>query len=320
MFLLIHTSRYPWQILFFWMCLFILPFFSKGQTDYKRQFVTVDGKKMSYESFGLNSRHPGTPVFVFEGGFGVGGAKNFDELFPELSKISAGIGYDRNGEGESDEDSSLATDSKLVQRLHDFLLNVHVAPPYILIGHSMGGPYIRLFTSMYPKEVAGMVFIDPADFMLTKKQDDEIKAMIPGDVGRTASIFPAMEKDGDDTSHSFRSRNRAKRLATLMRSGYFSEYASLAPIPDIPIVVLIAYNKFRDTSYFSPIRLSRFKAEDLFKIENYTTMIENNHNSSVIVLTKYGHFLHREDPSYVVGVIERVYQKAITRVKDSKNK
>ena len=176
----------------------------------------------------------------------------------------------------------------------------------------MGGPYIRLFTSMYPTEVAGMVFIDPADFMLTKEQDDQIKTKITGDVGRTASVYLFMEKDANDSSHSLQSRNRSKRLAKLMRAGYFSEYASLTPIPDIPIAVLIAYHKSRDSSKVSSIRLERFNAEDDYKIENYTTMIENNHYSSVIVLSKYGHFIHREDPDYVIGVIKNIYQKAIS--------
>jgi pimeloyl-ACP methyl ester carboxylesterase len=170
-----NTTRYSLPALIFSFCWVIQPYFTEAQTRYTRQYVNVAGKKMSYESFGLKNRHPGAPVFVFEGGFGVGGAKNFDKLFPELSKISAGIGYDRNGEGDSEEDSKITTDLKLVERLHDFLKSTHVAPPYILIGHSMGGPYIRLFTSMYPTEVAGMVFIDPADFMLTKEQDDQIK-------------------------------------------------------------------------------------------------------------------------------------------------
>jgi pimeloyl-ACP methyl ester carboxylesterase len=292
---------------------------AQPQTKYTRQFVTVAGKKMSYESFGLKDRHSGAPVFLFEGGFGVGGAKNFEAMFPQLSKISAGIAYDRNGEGDSDEDSSLTTDVKLVVRLHDFLEQVHVAPPYILVGHSMGGAYVRLFTSLYPTEVAGLVFIDPADFMLTTEQDNQIKAKITGDVGRTASVYPFMEKDANDSSHSFQTRNRSKRLAKLMRSGYFSEYASLTPIPDIPIAVLIAYHKSRDSSKVSSIRLERFNAEDEYKIENYAIMIENNHYSSVTVLTKYGHFIHREDPNYVVSVIERVYKNATLRKIDIKH-
>lgn len=316
MLLFLNTARYLQLVLFFSGWLLILPFVTEGQTIYTRQFITVYGKRMCYESFGLKNRHPGDPVLVFEGGFGVAGAENFDKLFPKLSTFSSGIGYDRNGEGESDEDSSLTTDSKLVQRLHDFLKIAHVAPPYILIGHSMGGPYIRLFTSLYPTEVAGMVFIDPSDFMLTKEQDEQIKSMLPGDVGRTASVLPAMEKAAYDTSVSVRLRNKAKRLASLMRLGYFSEYASLTPLPDIPVAVLIAYNKRRDTTYFSPIRMSRFKAEDDYKIKNYTTMIEHNHNGSIMVLTDFGHFIHKEDPELTVNTIERIYRKAKSGLKN----
>src|SRR5262249_37856517 len=40
--------------------------------------------------------------------------------------------------------------------------NAGVPPPYLLVGYSFGGPYIRVFASMYPGEVCGMVFVDPA--------------------------------------------------------------------------------------------------------------------------------------------------------------
>ena len=292
---------------------------AQPQTKYTRQFVTVPGKKMSYESFGLKDRHSGAPVFLFEGGLGVGGAKNFEAMFPQLSKISAGIAYDRNGEGDSDEDSSLTTDVKLVVRFHDFLEQVHVAPPYILVGHSMGGAYVRLFTSLYPTEVAGLVFIDPADFMLTTEQDEQVKIMSHSEQGSGAWVVPAMKKIESDSSASIRVRHRAKRLAMLFDKGYFLEYTSLAPLPDIPIAVLLAYNKKKDTSAFSNVELSRFKAQEHFEVENYMSMVAKNHNSYVILLTGYGHFIHEEDPDYVVSVIERVYKNATLRKMDIKH-
>jgi pimeloyl-ACP methyl ester carboxylesterase len=312
-------AGYLRMVLFSVSCLIIFPFFTVGQTHYARQFVMVAGKKMSYESFGLKTRRSGAPVLVFEGGFGVGGAKNFEGLFQELSKVSAGVAYDRNGEGESDEDSTLLTDSKLIHRLHDFLEASHIVPPYILVGHSMGGPYIRLFTALYPTEVVGLVFIDPADFMLTKEQDEQVKIMSHSEQGSGAWVVPAMKKIENDSSASIRVRHRAKRLAMLFDKGYFLEYTSLAPLPDIPVTVLLAYNKKLDTSAFSREELSRFKAQEQFEVENYTNLIANNHNCSVILLTGYGHFIHKEDPNYVVSVIERVYQKATSGVKYSKN-
>lgn len=115
----------------------MIPSINVGQPQYARHYITVVGKKMSYEGFNLKNRRLGTPLLIFEGGFGVGGAEDFKDLFPALSKISAGIGYDRNGVGESEVDSTLVTDRDLVQKLHLFLKTLHLPPPYILIGHSL---------------------------------------------------------------------------------------------------------------------------------------------------------------------------------------
>ncbi len=55
--------------------------------------------------------------------------------------------------------TTLSTDAALLQRLHALLEALGIPPPYILVGHSMGGAYIRLFTALYPREVAGLIFI-----------------------------------------------------------------------------------------------------------------------------------------------------------------
>jgi pimeloyl-ACP methyl ester carboxylesterase len=53
----------------------------------------------------------------------------------------------------------LATD------LHTLLERAGIAAPYLLVGHSAGGPYVRVFAARYPEQVAGMVLLDgqPAD-------------------------------------------------------------------------------------------------------------------------------------------------------------
>jgi pimeloyl-ACP methyl ester carboxylesterase len=40
-----------------------------------------------------------------------------------------------------------------------FLTNAGVPPPYILVGHSIGGIYARQFARDYPSDVAGLVFV-----------------------------------------------------------------------------------------------------------------------------------------------------------------
>jgi pimeloyl-ACP methyl ester carboxylesterase len=45
-----------------------------------------------------------------------------------------------------------------------------VPPPYVLVGHSLGGVFIRGFASMYPGEAAGMGFLDVPDFESTREE------------------------------------------------------------------------------------------------------------------------------------------------------
>ena len=85
-------------------------------------------------------------------------------IAPAVAATTTVCAYDRAGHGRSDEAGpqdgiALATD------LHTLLERAGVAGPYVLVGHSSGGPYVRVFAARYPDEVAGMVLLDaqPAD-------------------------------------------------------------------------------------------------------------------------------------------------------------
>jgi pimeloyl-ACP methyl ester carboxylesterase len=293
--------------------LLLLPLAGRTQSAVARQYVTVDGKKMSYTGFNLSGRRPGAPVLVFEAGMGLSGSVDFRVLYPGLTKLAAGIGYDRNGEGDSDEDTTLATDADLARRLHEFLRVLKIAPPYILVGHSMGGPYIRMYTALYPAEVAGLVFIDSPDFMLTDEQDQQIRSGSGSGKGPNDWVAPYEQSLADDTLRSLRSRHRCQRLANLFRNGAYQEYKSLPPLPDIPVAVLAPYNKVRDSSGFTAADYSRFEWAGRIGRENFLRLIKDNHDSEFMLLPGYPHGIHGRDPELVDEVIKRIYRKALAR-------
>ncbi|MBS1603375.1 MAG: alpha/beta fold hydrolase [Bacteroidetes bacterium] len=291
--------------------LLLLPLVGRTQPAIARQHVTVNGKKMTYTGFNLGTRRPGAPVLVFEAGMGLSGSVDFRILYPGLEKFAAGLGYDRNGEGGSDEDTTLTTDADLARRLHEFLRASKIAPPYILVGHSMGGPYIRMFTALYPAEVAGLIFIDSPDFMLTDEQDRQIRINSGSGKGSNDWVAPYEQSLADDTLRSLRSRHRFRRLASLFRNGPYREYKDLPPLPDIPVAVLASYNKVRDSTRFSSADYSRFEWAGRIGRENFLQLIKDNHDSFFMLLPGYPHGIHGRDPELVDEVIERIYRKAL---------
>jgi len=48
----------------------------------------------------------------------------------------------------------------MANELHQLLVNAKIDPPYILVGHSLGGFTVRVFASQYPDEVVGMILVD----------------------------------------------------------------------------------------------------------------------------------------------------------------
>jgi pimeloyl-ACP methyl ester carboxylesterase len=68
--------------------------------------------------------------------------------------------YDRAGYLWSDPAPPTATLQDRVTDLHTLLHTANIPGPYIMVGHSFGGPLIRLYTQAYPREVAGLVLLD----------------------------------------------------------------------------------------------------------------------------------------------------------------
>ncbi len=301
------------KALFFFLLL--IPICGFSQNKHQTKFVTINEKKVAYSSNGLQTRKQGEPLIVFESG-ALSYKENFDTLFNYLPKNMAWLNYDRPGIGQSQEDTSLQNDVDIVKHLHSLLKTTKAAPPYLLVGHSYGGPLIRLFTALYPAEVKGLVFIDPSPFMWTQQDEENLKQTSNnsiGMVGMSEKMFEMMSADKNMPSgiHAELKRFTYKDIATC-----YLDYRSLPPLPNIPITVFIAYNPPADPQHEA--MLKQWNLNDAFlpqfdqiRINDYLKFLENNSKAAVICLPKFTHYMHIQDPNVIASGIQTVYNNSL---------
>ena len=112
----------------------------------------------------------GHPVVIFESGGGLPGY-SWVSIQRQIARRSAACWYDRAGYGWSDPAPGPTTSADTARDLHQLLRNAGMRPPFVLVGHSIGGFHARVYTGMYPNDVAGLVFVDASH--------EDIDARIP---------------------------------------------------------------------------------------------------------------------------------------------
>jgi len=278
------------------------------------QFITVGKTKLAFKTSSAEKREPGEPIIVYEAGFGSGGG-SFAPLIRLLPDIPY-FAYDRNGLGESAIDTAVRTDTDVVKQLHDLLSAAKVAPPYLLVGHSLGGPFIRLYAATYPDIVCGLLFIDPTDFMLTTAEDEQAKKASGSTTGYIGLMRILFNQIANDSNTGEGVRNEAQRELKTMNSVFFGEYTALPPLKNIPVTVIISYAKPTEPSQVqmnTDLKLNInldiwWKEYDRLRNNHYSDMIAHNQNSSLILLPGYSHGIHHQDPELVAKALRDLYQ------------
>jgi pimeloyl-ACP methyl ester carboxylesterase len=103
----------------------------------------------------------GTPTVVLESGAGGTIEDNWSKVWPKVAKFTQVVAYDRDGFGASEAGPKPRTGERIATELHTALGGAGLRPPYVMVGHSLGGPFVHIFAHRYPTEMAGMVFVDP---------------------------------------------------------------------------------------------------------------------------------------------------------------
>ncbi|MDI1342229.1 alpha/beta hydrolase [Polaromonas sp.] len=101
----------------------------------------------------------GPPIVVFENGLGAT-LDWWAKVVPALEADTTVLTYNRAGYGRSGPVDTIRDGQHVVQELRELLRERGLSPPYVLVGHSLGGLYMQWFARRYPQEVQALVLVD----------------------------------------------------------------------------------------------------------------------------------------------------------------
>lgn len=203
------------------------------------QLVDVGGRRLYLECAGS-----GSPTVILQAGLG-GSATAWERIAPTVAQSARVCAYDRAGHNRSDEAPGPQDGVAVSKDLHDLLGKAGVPGPYVLVGHSSGGPYVRDYFASYPDDVRGMVFLDsqpPDAFTALPEypgfyQYYSLLAGMAPSLARVGLLGPVLGVSGSDATvpAARGGRDEVRALPTVL-----AQAAAVTKIGDRPLIVISA--------------------------------------------------------------------------------
>ena len=286
------------------LSLFILIFI---QCFSQKRFITIDDAKVWINTIGIEDRKEGEPIIVFESGHGTP-MDNWDRVLADSSELGPILTYDRPGVGKSETIGELPTIKNVADRLIKILNHLELEPPYVLVGHSLGGVYVRGFAVYYPEMLAGLVIIDPGDFTETQLNKRKYYEVLNWDDERIDRELADLERKSEQRNENIPpALQRERQVLRDLRKTDFIEITE-NPLPNIPVHILTG-GRFDMPKH---MRSKEYDNEALFRskmkhrVARWTDVIQSVDKGMMLYSGDAGHFVHWDDPELAIASIKIV--------------
>ena len=219
----------------------------------------------------------GRPVVVFQSGLG-DGLGVWSAVQGRLPANMSAMAFSRPGYGRSAGHDGDHSPCAAATELRAQLRRSGLAPPYVLVGHSLGGLYQYAYAKLYPNDVAGIVLVEPTHPQHWPRMQQEAPALaVVVRTARLAAFSPTMRREFDDQ------RRCLDSLVSL-------------PSPPVPTRVLVR-------GRFVPPEAGAFEnmSRDLWR--DWPALL---HTKGVEPVEGAGHYIQKDRPAAVVDAIRAV--------------
>jgi len=263
---------------------FVVPDVTSPKTE---RMVDVGGRKLHAYLYGQ-----GSPAVVFVSGTGNAPQETWNPLIDPLAGEATLIAYDRAGIGKS-EIGELPTHARQAAvDLRSLLKELNTPKPVLLVGHSYGVRVVKLFASLFPDEVGGLVLMDGVPPTILDAQKEIL----------TGADLERLEKM---TANAAAPPNPRTEMDYSLES--LEQERQAGPLPHVPILVLIA-GANREAGIppgFSPE--ARRKMAQLGM--DLQKKMAADLGGEFIVFDDLSHFMHLEKPASIIRAIKGMIQK-----------
>lgn len=243
-------------------------------------FVKIENSKHQVLSWGS-----GEPVVVFLNGGG-SELKDFQPVQSEIAKVTRTISYDKPGLGKSELTDTPRTLDNVVKDLKILLEKEKVEEsPLILVGHSMGGFVARYYLHLHPKNVLGMVLIDPGSEYLN-------------DEWRKTRTEKQLQQEDSLLSEQIKLIPKGFQMEVMAYPQHDSILKTFRHTTDIPITLLES-NKVEKGDDDGKILIEIQKR--LYR--DFQNLLPQ---TKIVSTEKSGHFIQLEEPELVVETIKEM--------------
>lgn len=279
------------------------------------QLVDVGGYRMHLYCIGQ-----GSPTVVLEAGLGDTWLTWY-KVQPMIARVTRACSYDRSGMGWSDPSPYPRTSKVFAEELHRLLHYARIPRPFVLVGHSLGGMTVRMYTSLYRDDVSAVVLLDSAypdqDERLPVEVEQSNARFLRDQTFKEDTMFfglPRLMGWCGDGSPEVRSALRAVDCRVGPWKEHLAEYNSRRDSSDqvrsagtfgnIPLVVLSADpDKFYVGPGLSPNVSKRMnEAWDAMQAD----LVNLSINGHRIIAKGSGHMIQWERPELVAEVVRKL--------------